>query len=120
MFRIFILALMLLQPLQWAWANVHITADAAHTTRHDHIAKKVTASDALAENALSCSLLDNGSGSHSCHDNHAHHSVDLGLDIGAGLGVKPDLRAAAPRGFLPVAFLAFAPTIERPNWFATR
>ena len=120
MIRLVLIALMLLQPLQWAWAAVHITADAAHAVSHGPNAQRSVAAVALVENALSCSLLDDGSGSHSCHDNQVHHLVDLGLDIATNQDFKPDMPTALASGLVAHSTSALAPTIERPNWIATR
>ena len=118
MLRFFLVALMLL-PLQWAWANVHITADAAHAVSHKPEQPPTSAVQARVGAALSCSLLDGGSGSHSCHDNHAHHSVELGLETGTTLAVPPVLPTFQQPARLRVATPEIAPTIERPKWFAT-
>ena len=120
MIRLVLIALMLLQPLQWAWAAVHITADAAHAASHGPAVPKTVAADALVENVLSCSLLDDGSGSHSCHDNQVHHSVDLGLDIATNQDFKPDMPTTLASGLVAHSTSALAPTIEPPNWIATR
>ena len=117
MHRFFLVLLMLL-PLQWAWANVHITADAAHVVSHKSGQPLNSAVQVRVETALSCTLLDDGSGSHSCHDNHAHHSVELGLQTGTTLAVHPVVPTFQRPAHLPVATPAIAPTIERPKWFA--
>ena len=117
MLRFFIVLLMLL-PLQWAWANVHTTADAAHAVSHMPEQPIVSAAQAQVEAVPSCSLLDDGSGGHNCHDNHAHHSVELGLDAGTTLAVPPVSPTFQRTARLMVATPAIAPTIERPKWFA--
>ena len=116
--RRFLLVVLMLLPLQWAWANMHITADAAHAVSHKPGQPAASAAQARLETVLSCSLLDDGSGSHSCHDNHAHHSADLGLETGIALTVLPVLPTFQRSACLRVSTPQIAPTIERPKWFA--
>ena len=119
MLRLVLILFMLIQPIQWAWANVHITADAAHAVSHDRM-PAVNMVDKAFESAASCSLLDDGANSHSCHDNHFHYTTVLGLGGEAETMLLPGLNAVFARN-PPAAFNSVSlEAIERPKWFAAR
>ena len=135
MFRLALILLMLIQPFQWAWANVHITADAAHSVSHS----AMEALDPALESLISLSSWSvpddgiksevnsgvngsvNGSVSgHTCHDNNFHHTTVLGLGGEVDALLLPGLHAVLAHSQL-AAFDSVSPgSIERPKWFATR
>ena len=118
---------MLIQPFQWAWANVHITADAAHSVSHS----AMEALDPASESLISLSRLsvpddgipsevNSGVNSHTCHDNNFHHTTVLGLGGDVDALLLPGLHAVLAHSQL-AAFNSVSPgSIERPKWFATR
>lgn len=115
MFRLVLIALMLLQPLQWAWAAVHITADAAHSVSHLPTEQAVN----TLESVVACSLLGDAVDGHACHDNHTHNTTILGLsaDINPLACPSDRQRVRADTAQFDSAWLS---TIERPKWTATR
>lgn len=116
MLRLVLIALMLLQPLQWAWAAVHITADAAHSMSHRPAEQAVH----LLESVAACGLSGDTADSHACHDNHTHNTTVLGL----GADINPLVCSATgrqrTRADAPPFDSAWLSTIERPKWIATR
>ena len=116
MFRFVLIALMLLQPLQWAWSAVHVTADAAHALGHQSSQKPVKP----IEKAAACGLVGDAANGHACHDNHTHNSTVLGVGYDDKHFAQPSLeRTAAHRDEL-LFDSALLTTIERPKWIATR
>jgi len=132
MFRLALILLMLIQPFQWAWANVHITADAAHSVSHSAMEALDLASESLSSfsapddgvksgvHSEVNSGVNNGVNGHSCHDNNFHHPTVLGLGGEVDALLLPGLHAVLAHSQL-AAFDSVSPgSIERPKWFATR
>ena len=116
MFRLVLIALMLLQPLQWAWAAVHITADAAHSVTHRQTEQAVNTLDSVA----ACSLLGDAVEGHACHDNHTHTTTVLGLGADIHPLACPSTGRQQARADAARFDSAWLSTIERPKWIATR
>jgi hypothetical protein len=116
MFRFVLIALMLLQPLQWTLAAVHIASDAAHGASHRHTDP---AASTLAS-AGACNVLGHMSDAHACHDNHTHTTTVLGP------GADPHVSAHGSTGCQRIHAEAprfdsvWLTPIERPKWMATR
>lgn len=114
--RRFILILVLVfQPLQWGWANVHAAADTAHAVSHDHGHGTAT----VLEIAPTCDLAHAADGTQACHDHHAHHLTVLGF--GPEPQAAPADRAASAVDSAPgdpIRSLSLT-RIERPKWFTT-
>ena len=127
MFRLALILLMLVQPFQWAWANVHITADAVHSVSHSALEALEPTSESLTSlTSLSVphdgvkSGVNSGVNSHTCHDNNFHHTTVLGLGGEVDALLLPGLHAVLAHSQL-AAFDSVSPgSIERPKWFATR
>lgn len=114
--RLLLIVLLVLQPLQWGWANTHVTEEIAHTLSHGHA--HVSPVFVPIEVAPICDLAHADS-SHACHDNHTHHTTVLGL-----MSDEP----ALPIPFSPMLASAYASErirpspsarIERPKWHTT-
>ncbi len=119
MFRLVLIALMLLQPLQWAWSAVHATADAAHALSHQSQHQSQISIEPIHK-AASCGLVSGAANGHACHDNHTHSGMELGLSGGNKQLAQPF--AATPTGCRHALLFdsACLATIDRPKWFATR
>ena len=116
MFRFVLIVLMLLQPLQWAWSAVHVTADAAHALGHKSPQKPVKS----IEKAAACSLVGDTASSHACHDNHTHNSTVLGVGYDDKHFAQPSFERTAAHRDAPLFDSALLTTIERPKWIAAR
>lgn len=113
--RFLLIVLLVLQPLQWGWANTRLTSETAHAVSHGHANKAV----ALFEVAPSCALAHADASNHACHDNHTHHITVLGLMS----ATQPMSGAYAPslahtRLSEPVESTRHT-RIERPKWPTT-
>jgi len=116
MLRLVLIVLMLLQPLQWAWAAVHITADAAHAVSHRPTEQAVN----TLESVTACSLMGNAADGHACHDNHTHNTTALGLGTDINPLACPSTGRQRARADAPQFDSAWLSSIERPKWIAAR
>ncbi|MFM9902434.1 MAG: hypothetical protein ACKVOT_15590 [Polaromonas sp.] len=116
MFRLLLIALMLLQPLQWAWAEVHVTLDAAHAVSHKHVATTIPSFESIA----ACSLMGDVADGHSCHDNHTHNTTVLGLIATIDPVSGPAISGKNISAHAVLLASPVAADIERPKWIATR
>ena len=116
MFRLLLITLMLMQPIQWAWAVVHITSDAAHAVTHKSVKETVKAIESVTVFSLSGDAADG----HASHDNHIHNTIVLGLSndiyhfshlLTGGKLVNVEA---------PLFNTSLLADIERPKWIATR
>jgi len=116
MFRFLLIALMLMQPIQWVGAAIHITSDVAHSVTHKSSGETIQ----VIEKVAVCSLIGGAADSHSCHDHHNHTTTVLGL---CG-DIKYDAHFAFSSKFYVFEAAPFASTaganIERPKWIAAR
>lgn len=116
MFRFVLIALMLLQPLQWAWSAVQVTADAAHGLGHQRSHEAFEPVEVLA----ACALTSGAAHAHACHDNHSHGGNELGLgEHGGFVAGRPAVSQTVCRNS-PLFDSACAESIDRPKWVATR
>ena len=116
MLRLLLITLMLLQPIQWAWAAVHVTSDAAHAVTHKHN-EKTTPS---VESVVACSLMGDAADGHSCHDNHTHNTTVLGLVATIDPVSGPAISGKNISAHAVLLASPVAADIERPKWIATR
>lgn len=116
MLRLLLITLMLLQPLQWAWAAVHVTFEAAHAVSHPHSEKTIPSIESIA----ACSLMGDVDHGQSCHDNHTHNTTVLGLGADVDQVRPPDSggRISPVKGWVFTS--SVVSDIERPKWVATR
>ena len=124
MFRLVLILLMLIQPLQWAWANVHITADAAHSVSHGAMVALDPVSESLSsfngpDDSVKSSV-SSGVNNHTCHDNNFHHTTVLGLGGEFNALLLPGLHAVLAHSQLAAFDSVSLGSIERPKWIATR
>ena len=116
MLRLLLITLMLLQPIQWAWAAVHVTSDAAHAITHNYIKEAAPS----VEIVVACSLMGDAADGHSCHDNHTHNATVLGLGNDDHYFKHHEVSGKITF----VNSLRFAPLwvadIDRPKWIAAR
>jgi hypothetical protein len=116
MFRFVLIALMLLQPLQWAWAAVHITSEAVHAVSHLHTERPVKTLESVA----ACSLLGDAVDGHGCQDNHTHNTTVLGLGADINPLAQPSQSPQRVRADAAQFDSAWLSSIERPKWMAAR
>lgn len=112
--RFLLIVLLVLQPLQWGWANTHVTEEAAHAVSHGHTASM----PAPIEVAPTCELAHAGD-SHACHDNHTHHTTVLGLMSDTQVAPFPPSTTLARAHLNPPVPSSPAARIERPKWHTT-
>ena len=128
MFRLALILLMLLQPFQWAWANVYTTADAAYSVSHSAMEALDLASESLTSFSAPddgvksgvYSGINSGVNGHTCNDNNFLHTTVLGLGGEVDALLLPGLHAVLAHSQLAAFDSVWIGSIERPKWFATR